>query len=442
MKILKSFRARLVFALILLAVSILLYFIIKSKTHSTTQNIGKDSTSLIPDKTISDTQTKPADLKYIQTNLDKDIDSILSCYGIKKEWITTFAGGQKNTSSKTGASKSKIDGREAQWFVKDVLIPKDLTSAEVNLDISLFVNNLGLLPAVNEDIKTKDIIIDIKKINDTTASTPLARIYITHSDKAVRENGTFCIIINNLGEYKKDEIDKILTTTNEFSFTFPRNLENIDLQNKLVQAKKDVIINLTLSSKDNSDADFISLDDKDIRQRVKSFTADFPGITKVLLTKADASPLPAGLMSRISEEFTKYNIIVISDSLLVLLLGKSDEDSKEKVNILTGNIKTKAKQTGKGISVINLSYEDFTKFYNEMLILKKLGYKFYNLSDYLDKESDKLKKEKQKDEKQKDEKLKSDKSKTDVKKENDKKDKNPKVQNQKDKPKKPNDKKK
>ncbi len=423
MNILKSFRARIVFALILLAVSILLYFIIKPKTPSVNQNTGKDSTSINTDKT---TQTKPADLKYIQANLDKDIDSILSCYGIKKEWITTFAGGQKSTTTKTGAPKSKIDGREAEWFVKDVLIPKDLTSAEVNLDISLFVNNLGLLPAVNEDIKTKDIIIDIRKSNDTSSSAPLSRIYVTHSEKSVRETGTFCIIINNLGDYKKDEIDKILNTTSEFSFTFPRNLENIDLQNKLVQAKKDIIINITLSAKDNSDADFISTDDKDIRQRVKSFTSDFPGITKVLLTKADANPLPPGLMSKVSEEFAKYNIKVIGDSMLVPLLSKAEEDSKEKVNILVGNIKTKAKQTGKGISVINLSYDDFTKFYNEMLILKKLGYKFYNLSDYLGKEADKLKKEKQKDEKVK----------TDIKDEKDKKDKNTKVPVQKDKPKK------
>ena len=45
------------------------------------------------------------------------------------------------------------------------------------------------------------------------------------------------------------------------------------------------------------------------------------------------------------------------------------------------------------------TYKEFLDFYNGLSILKKLGYKFYSLSDYLNKEAGKEKREKLKEEK-------------------------------------------
>lgn len=409
-KLLNSFRKKLVFAFILLAISISLFFILKSKYPGKDLKTTTDSTITSTANSNEKIQIKQIDIKLFQANLDNDIDSILAAFGIRKDWVSTFTPqqkapitkptaptakttGPKTTAPKTSTPAPKRNPKEAQWFVKDVIIPRDLASAEINLDISLYVAGSGYLPEVNEDIKTKDIIIDIKSIADSSSTTPLARIYITHSDKISRETGTFCLILSNLGDYKKDEIDKVLGTTSEFTFTFPRSLENIELQNRLVQLKKGIVINLTESAKDNSGADFTTLDDKDIKQKVKSFGVDYPGVTKVLLTKMDAQPLPTGLTGKIIEEYQKYNIRVINDSMLTPLFGKADEDSKDKIKIIINNIKTKAAQTGKGIAILNLNFDDFTKLCSELLTLKKLGYKFYTLTDYLSKEAERKRKE-------------------------------------------------
>jgi hypothetical protein len=124
---------------------------------------------------------------------------------------------RRGASQSRKQPQSKNYYKDAHWFLKDVMIPKDLTTAEMNLDLSLYANNYRLVPSASEDIKTKDIEFDISDIKDSSAM-PLVRIYLNHSDKAIRESGTFSIIINNIGDYKKDEIDKILGTTNEFSF--------------------------------------------------------------------------------------------------------------------------------------------------------------------------------------------------------------------------------
>ncbi len=403
-RLLNSFRKKALLALALLAVSVTLFFILKSKYPGIDLKPAVDSISTTSNGVSEKPQIKQVDLKTFKAHLDGDIDSILATFGIKREWIATITPQQKeppgkptapNDKSKAPKTKPvpKRNPTEAEWFVKDVSIPKDLASAEVNLDISLYVTTSGYIPVVNEDIKTKDIIIDIKKSSDTLSAAPLARVYVTHSDKAVRETGTFCLILSSLGDYKKDEIDNVLSSTNDFTFTFPRNLENIELQNRLVQSKKDLVINLTESGKDNSAADFTTTDDKDIRQKVKSFSVDYPGVTKVILTKIEGPALPQGLTWKITSEFAKYNIRVINDSALTNLLGKADEDSKDKIRIIINNIRTKALQTGKAISILNLSYDDFTKLSDELLTLKKLGYRFYNLTDYLNKEAELKKKE-------------------------------------------------
>lgn len=386
----------MVLGLGLFIIAVTLFVTFKYLNQKSEQKPDKDTTLVTINPPTGENSDKKPDMKYLLTNIERQIDSILFSFGIKKEWITTLRAGAHSKTDKLPPSKSYY--KDAHWFLKDVLIPRDLTTAEMNLDLSLFASNYGLVPAAEEDIKTKDIEFDIS--SKDSSAIPLVRIYLNHSDKAVRETGTFSIILNNIGDYKKEEIDKILNSTSEFSFIFPRSLENIDLQNKLIQNRKDVIINLTISSKNNSDADFISIDDKDIKTKIKSFIADYPSITRVILSKADAAPLPQGMAGKIKEEFLKFNIKALSDSSLVPVLSKTDEDAKEKPAIIINNLKNYSARFGKGIAIVTLSHDDFNKLYDEILIMKKLGYKFYNLSDYFTKEAEKEKKDKLKEEKQ------------------------------------------
>ena len=334
---------------------------------------------------------------FLRTKIPGDVDSILSNFGIKNEWIVTVTSGDKPLKQKT--DKSAKDNN-AKWFTKYVTIPHDVNSAEINLDLTGYTRLLGLSPSVNEDIRTADIIFDINDLNDTADvknPRPLARIFINHSDKVTRESGTFVIILDNVGDYKKNEADDLLENTNEFTYIFPRSPDDIDLQNKLVQMKKDVILNVTEGKNENYDTDFRNgMDLKEIRQKAHSLSTDYPSVKTILLTRTD---VPAGQdrsLSDITNELQRYSFRIYTDTSVIKLLSKSDEDSKNKVQLIVSQLKSHASAGKTLITVLNLSYEQFQSFYAEMLTLKKLGYRFYTLSKMIEVEQ---KREKQKQEK-------------------------------------------
>ncbi len=398
-----SFRNKVIIIIALISLASVLLI---TKVFLKNDNSTGDDKKISWDVTDSDKPALP-NLELLQKSLDGNIDSVLSGFGIKKEWITTLYNqhGEKTTAKNTT--------KEAEWFTKSVMIPKDLSSIEVNLDLSSYIKSSGLVLSGNEDIITKDITLIINNPDTVKSRLPLAKISVAHSDKITRESAVFCFIINGLGDYSTEEIDKLVINKPEFSYVFPRNLDEIDVQNKLLQNKKDILINLTVGGRENYDTDFnISLDEKAIRERVKSFSSDYPSVSTVILTKAEAEVQPSAI-SRIADEFTKYNIKVITDSSLTKLLTPAEEDSKDKAAILSTNLKAKARLIKNIVTLVKLSPEEFERFYNDVLMLKKSGYKFCSYSEYLTKaaELDKQQKEKEEKLKQEEEKRLADKKK-------------------------------
>lgn len=408
---LSSSRNRLiiVISLVIIVSALLITKFVLNKDSSRTDegtnflNIGDDTKIKVPAK------------EQLAAVLGQGIDSVLKNFGIKQEWITTPAG-EKN--SKDG----KLPPKEAELFVKNILIPNDLTTIEVNADLTSYFTSLGLSTLVNEDIITKDVTVNIVNPDTALKSLPLVKLTISHSDKINRESAVVCLIINNVNEYSLEEADKLLINKNEFSFVFPRNLDDIDLQNKLLHSKKDVIINLTVGGKENYETDFnASMDEKAVHERVKSFTVDYPTVTTVLLTKKD-NDIPQPVINLILTDLGNYKIRVIQDGELAQVLAKADEDAKDKYILLNNNIRTKGALAKSLVSTVNINKDDFAAFYDQVLLLKKLGYKFYNFSDFALKKDafekeQKEKEEKQKELKQKDEQKKNtDKKNADLKK--------------------------
>lgn len=388
----KSYRFPIiVISAVVIALLITAYFIFFHKGASE-QPVSKSN-----DNKPDTVKVIQADLQNIGQSLDKKIDSVLSTFGIKKEWIATLTTGTKQLKSKTDQQKKIISN--AQWFTKNVLIPEDLTSAEINLDLTNLIRSSGLFPLVNEDIRTTDI--DINIFNDSASSTmqPLVKISINHSDKITRESGTIVVILSSLNDMKKDQADEILSSTSEFSFILPRNLEDIELQNKLVHDKKDLIINLTIGEKEAVETDFsLDMADKDIKQKVKSFNVDFPSVKYVLLSTSDPNIQKDRIYSKLTDEFARFEIKSVSDTLLFKFPDL--EINSSKVPSVINTLKARAENTGKVITVLSLDYDAFKTFYNEVLTLKKQGFKFYNFSQYLSKEASRQMKEKLLKEKQ------------------------------------------
>ncbi|MBL8016474.1 MAG: hypothetical protein JNK43_04325 [Ignavibacteria bacterium] len=341
------------------------------------------------------------------------IDSVLSNFGIKKEWISS-PGENKNPKQ-----KDKTPQAESEWFTKNVMIPNDLSTIEVNADVTAYCKSVGLETSANEDIITKDISLLITRPDTNKSKLPLAKINITHSDKIKRETAMFCVIINNITDYKPEDVDRLIINKNEFSYVFPRNLDDIDIQNKMLHSKKDILINLSVGAGGNYDTDFnSSMDEKTIRERVKSFTTDFPTFGTVILYKAEADVQPQ-VIETIAAEFSKYNIRVIKDSELTQMLSKAEEESKDKYSVLAANMKNRAAQSRSFVTMISVDKDSFTGFYDEIMRLKKLGYRFYSFTDFISKRSEFEKQEQEQQEKLKAEKLKLDKQKHDEKKKTD-----------------------
>jgi hypothetical protein len=365
------------------AILLITKFYLKDKKTTSEEN-----GSVIGDLIRSNQTTKP-NLEILEKTLDGGIDSVFANFGIKKEWITT------NYNPKIFKTQSKTPAKDVEWFSKEILIPKELSTIEVNLDLASYIGASGLSSIVNEDITTKDITINVKN-PDTTKTSPLAKISVKHSDKVTRDAGIFAVILDNIGDYNEEEVDKYLINKFEFSYVFPRSLDRVNLQTKLLQNKKDVLINLTIGEKDNYDTDFHSgLDEKQIKEKIKSFSSDYPSISTVILTRTSGD-VPKNKMQLIADELGKFNIKVISDSALVKLLTKADEDSKDKISIIVSGLKTKASLNKTAITMLKIEPDEFEKFYSEILVLKKLGYRFYNMNDYLKEEYERQKKETEK----------------------------------------------
>lgn len=355
---------------------------------------------------------------------DRDIDSILFNFGIKKEWINTvYPSGKSQTVNQEKPDKEKKVKKETanvKWFSKNVSIPKDLTTAEINLDLTTYINYLGLDAAVNEDIKTTAINFALYSPIDTSrgGSLPLAKINITPTDKIKRDAGSLVLIINQINDFKKEQLENILNLVSEFSFIFPRNPEEIELQNKLIQMKKDVLVNLTIGAIDNYDADFrIGMDEKEVKQRVKSINSDFPSVKTAIISKINPQ-VPNDIIFRVvTEEFLNNGIKAFRDTILTKLLSKDEEDSDSKIQLIVSRLKDKASLAGKVIAVLTLSNDEFLSFLDEVQSLKKRGYKFYTLTEYIEKEKLREKKEREKREKEAKEKEMKKDVKKDIKKE-------------------------
>lgn len=417
----KSFRNKVIVIIALIAVTGSLLISKYMLSESTDQ---KPNSINIPGENNQNSNGK-IDPEHLKSFLSQGVDSVLRNFGVKSEWVTL------NNEEKPQKKPAKNESKDASLFSKNILIPNDLTSIEVNAELNSFFNHYGFFTSVYEDIITKDVMISVNEKDTASGKLPLIKLNIIHSDKVHRESAIVCVIINNITDYENEEIDKLLMNKQEFSFVFPRNLDEIDLQNKLLHHKKDVIINLTVGQKENYETDFnASMDEKAVRERVKSFSVDFPTVTTVILTRKDNDINPA-FITMVQNELNSFKIRVINDHELSALFTKAEEEAGDKYGAFASNLKTKGSLAKSIVTSIAVNKDDFEKFYDEVLKLKKLGYKFYNFAEFSAKKDafekaenekqEKIKEEQQKKQNEKKiiEKKQTEKKQTDVKKKTD-----------------------
>ncbi len=392
---LKSFRLKILVVVVLAVLAAGLLWL-----GGFFEKSGSDSTNMFESLNgETNNGSKTVNVDALAEKCNRDVDSILFNFGIRKEWIRTSFPPVKNQLTEQNESPRQQESGQkpgVRWFTKDISIPQDITTAEINLDLTTYVNFLGLRAVVNENIRTTAIYFAIYPPSDTGRSEkmPLAKINITPTNGIKRTAGSLVLIISRINEFSKENLENILSTAGEFSFIFPRNPEDVELQNKLIQLKKDVLVNLTVGMSDNFDADFrIGMDEKEIKQRVKSIISDFPLVRTAILSKSSPE-VPDDIIFRIlTEEFRSNGTKAFRDTILTKLMNDGEEPDDNSVRTMIDRLKEKASLKGKVIAVLSLSNDVFTDFLEEVQTLKKLGYKFYTFSEFISKEKQTEKKE-------------------------------------------------
>lgn len=303
-----------------------------------------------------------------------EIDTILTDFGIKNEWITERSRKdtvkKQNTESDTQSSTSKL------WFLKDVTIPTDISAPDLIVEINDFLNAIKLSTKVNEDPKTRNLFVDIYFSSDTTKKT-LAKINFLYSDKITRDAADVCIILNNLHNLPEKELNVILNSPEKFALILPTHIEETDIQSVIFDSKKEYLLLFDIGTEEDIEADFRSdMKTEDWKSKVRSFCYEYDKAGGVLLNvRSDQFKFETD----VNEEFRRYRKNVYRDTVLIKF--DSDEDGDKKINALFSDIKKRAKNGNRSlIYMVDFSYDDFQSYSKELYELEKKGFKFMTFS--------------------------------------------------------------
>lgn len=314
------------------------------------------------------------------------IDSLISQFGIKKEWIENISG-KENLKSPVSGKKNKAKEKTITnidnnlWFVKKISIPVDLSVAEVNIDINNYLRDYNCLLTASEDLKKNSVTSEIYFTPDTTKKL-VGKIIFSQSKELKRDVSDICIVLNKLENLPEQDINKILSSSEKFSVVLPDDIEKSDIQVQIFDSRKDYILFFDMGSEKDIDADFRSdMKPGEWKSKIKTMFNEYSKASAMILSPRRSIPK---FENEIKEEFIRYSSNVFSDTIFVKF--ESKEKSPRKINELINDIIVK---TNKGYKVIfylvNFSSDDLSEYTSQVYILKKKGYRFKIFGDAIKK---------------------------------------------------------
>ncbi|MEO8210095.1 MAG: hypothetical protein ABI840_06010, partial [bacterium] len=286
-KIEKQQKTKLTLAMVLIAlVIILFYFYVSTDKNSDEKyKISQNANRLTKEKFL------------------KDIDSINSTFGIKKEWTRDISSKEKEPKSNAASL----------WISKEVLIPVDLPTIDLNFEISNYLRSNNFEDKVTEDPKTKSISMDIFSLQDS-GKKQAGILKFIYSDTVKRNAAEVCIILDSLDFYDLTDVEKILSSTQEFSVFLPLRNDKADYQSLIMDLKKDYLIKFSIGDENDVEADFKDdMKESVWKSKVKSVYVNFPQATGIIISdKKDLKDFNYD----VTAEFEKNNIKIYKDSLL------------------------------------------------------------------------------------------------------------------------------
>jgi hypothetical protein len=343
-----------------------------------------------PDSTTQEKIKTLVNEDELRKKIPNVIDSLFTQFGIKKEWIENSAGSDIEKQKKPAPGKNKDKNKVISpvnsnlWIAKKVMVPTDLSIAEVNIDINNFLRDHNCSLTASEDVKMNSVKSEIYFTRDSVKKL-VGKILFIQSRELKRDASDICIILNKLENLSEQDLGKILSSTEKFSVILPDDIEKSDVQSKIFDARKDFLLLFDIGTEKEVDADFRSdMKSAEWKSKVKTLSNEFGKASAIILSPRRSIQR---FESEVKDEFIKYCSNIFSDTVFVKF--ESREKPAKKISELINDITAK---TNKGYKVIfyiiNFSPEDLTEFTSQVYPLKKKGFRFKIFSDAIKKLKD------------------------------------------------------
>ncbi len=375
----KNFKLKIIYiTALLISMLTLLFFYIKEKGKH------EDKTNII--KTLPQKPLSADELKKI---LPGQIDSIMFVFGIKKEWIREAGTKEEKSIKSSTAPTSGKDKKQKEqkpekssanlWFSKEVNVPKDLSIAEVNLELAKHLSELDFTCAGNENPKDGNVLLNIYHTKDSSKKT-LADINFIINSKIKRDAADICLILDKVEDMTIPQIEKILASTEKFSVVMPDPVNKIDAQTVVLDSKRDFVIFADIGPDDDISAEFkTDMREKEWKSKVRTICYEYEKAGGVIILNPKKQfKFETDLLG----EFSRYQLRAFKDSVLIRF--SSEEKGGKKAQALFNDINIRTQKGNR--SLIYLIYfldDDFKAFFDEAAKLKRKGYRFFSFSDIL-----------------------------------------------------------
>lgn len=348
-------------------------------------SLKKDNSFLRQKEFISSDSGINKNIDQIKKQLASKIDSLIFTFGIKNEWVSNLEKTPSEVNKQSSQKSKKViipsfqtPVKENLWFYKNVTVPKDFSIVELNYEIKNLVEEYQFSSYSTENPKTGAVLISIFTPSDSSRK-PLAKINIEYSPSIKRETAEICLILDDLDHINTTQVEKILSSPEKFSVIFPNNIDKPDLQNLIIESKRDFVAKITLGTEEDLLSEFrADMTDREIRNKVLSVCYEFDKASGVYISNPKHL---TKLENDVLFEFSKKPLKAYKDSTFTIIRQETNTDI---ISNLFNQIEQKLKAGRKiQLYIISLNENDFQNFVQRVPVLKRKGYRFFTFSEIL-----------------------------------------------------------
>ncbi|MCE1163834.1 MAG: hypothetical protein LWX07_00370 [Bacteroidetes bacterium] len=334
-------------------------------------------------KEFSTTTVKTLSTDELKKVIPARIDSVVSLFGIKKEWIReagVIPEPEKKKQKNEKVKKSPLPPPPTGlWFSKEITIPKDVPAAEMNYEISNSLYEYDFNCTGTEDPKNGNLQLSVFNKRDSSRKT-LGLVQLIYSDKVKREAADICLVLDKVEAIPLDKLEKMLKSPEKYSVVLPDIVDRIDAQTVVLDSKRDFLLFMDIGTSEDLAAEFKSdMREKEWKSKVRSVCYEYDKAAGVIvLNPGKIMPLGTDILT----EFGLYNLKAYRDTILVRF--NSEQKGRHKIDALFTDIVSRTQKGGRSmIYLVNFTADEFDNYTSDIFKLKRKGYRFFTFSDII-----------------------------------------------------------